>query len=271
MNNSQQANDSAKLIVENVGKVFTLADGQEIHAISDVSFVVRRNEYCVLLGPSGCGKSTVLRMIAGLETPSSGRMLLDDVLIEGPDRHRGMVFQNYTSFDWMTVQKNVEYGMKCNGVPVKERKELASYFIDLVRLTKFKDAYPSQLSGGMKQRVAIARTLANKPSVLLMDEPFGALDAETRWNMQELMISILESSDTTVVMVTHDIEEALFLGDRIVFFSRHPGTVLEDGPVAFKKGQRIGSKEEVLDTDGYLESERHIMSLMRSQRPDVEA
>jgi len=270
MNVPQQTNATAKLIVENVDKVFTLAGGQEINAISDVSFSVGRNEYCVLLGPSGCGKSTVLRMIAGLETPTSGRLLLDDELIEGPDRHRGMVFQNYTSFDWLTVEKNVEYGMKCNGVPKRERQEHTAHFIDLVRLTKFKDAYPSQLSGGMKQRVAIARTLANKPSVLLMDEPFGALDAVTRWNMQELMISILESTDTTVVMVTHDIEEALFLGDRIVFFSSHPGTILEDGPVAFKKGGRVGVKEDALEMDGYVEAERHIMSLMRAQRLDIE-
>ncbi len=268
--NTLRQTDITKLIVERVGKVFTLADGQEINAISDVSFSVKRNEYCVLLGPSGCGKSTVLRMIAGLETPTSGTMLLDDELILGPDRDRGMIFQNYTSFDWLTVEKNVEYGMKCNGVPAKERKEMAADFIDLVRLTKFKNAYPSQLSGGMKQRVAIARTLANKPGVLLMDEPFGALDAETRWNMQELMISILESTDTTVVMVTHDIEEALFLGDRIVFFSSHPGTILEDGPVAFKKGQRIGVKEDALVMKGYVEAERHIMALMRSQRPTTD-
>ena len=269
INDSETTNDAAKLIVESVGKVFTLADGQRINAVSDINFSVQRNEYCILLGPSGCGKSTVLRMIAGLEMPSSGRMLLDEALIAGPDRHRGMVFQNYTSFDWLTVEKNVEYGMKCNGVPAKERRELAADFIDLVRLTKFKEAYPSELSGGMKQRVAIARTLANKPSVLLMDEPFGALDAETRWNMQELMISILESTDTTVVMVTHDIEEALYLGDRIVFFSSHPGTILEDGPVAFKQGRRMGAKEEALEMDGYLEAERHIMALMRSQRPDI--
>ena len=212
----------------------------------------------------------MLRMIAGLETPTSGRILLDGEEIEGPDRHRGMVFQSYTSFDWLSVEKNVEYGMKINGVPVKERQRQVAYFIDLVGLTKFKNAYPSQLSGGMKQRVAIARTLANKPSVILMDEPFGALDAETRWNMQELMISIMESTDTTVVMVTHDIEEALFLGDRIVFFSRHPGTVMENNPVAFKKGRRIGVKEEALEMDGYLEAERHIMSLMRSQRPTID-
>ena len=262
--------ESAKLVVEGAGKIFTLNDGEEINAIIDVSFSVQQNEYCVLLGPSGCGKSTVLRMIAGLETPSSGRILLDGIVIERPDRDRGMVFQNYTSFDWLTVNDNVEYGMKCNGVPAKERKEMAEHFIDIVRLTKFKNAYPSQLSGGMKQRVAIARTLANQPSVLLMDEPFGALDAETRWNMQELMISILESTDTTVVMVTHDIEEALFLGDRIVFFSSHPGTVMEDGPVQFKNGRRVGIKEEALEMPGYIEAERHIMSLMRSQRQEID-
>jgi NitT/TauT family transport system ATP-binding protein len=269
IDNLQQAN-TAKLIVEDLGKSFHLADGDKIDAIVNSSFSVKSNEFCVLLGPSGCGKSTVLRMIAGLETPSSGKILLDGKEITGPDRDRGMVFQNYTSFDWLTVEKNVEYGMKCNGVPTAERRERAAYFLDLVRLTKFKRAFPAQLSGGMKQRVAIARTLANSPSVLLMDEPFGALDAETRWNMQELMVSILESTDTTVVMVTHDIEEALYLGDRIIFFSRHPGTIIEDKPVSYKKGKRIGVKEEALLLDGYLESERHIMSLMRSQRPNID-
>ncbi len=262
-------NDSVKLVVENAGKTYTHNNGSTIDAIVDVSFSVQRNEYCVLLGPSGCGKSTVLRMVAGLETPTTGRILLDGKIIEGPDRHRGMVFQNYTSFDWLTVNKNVEYGMKCNGVAAREREQIAAHFLDIVQLTKFKDAYPSQLSGGMKQRVAIARTLANKPSVILMDEPFGALDAETRWNMQELMASIIESTDTTVVMVTHDIEEALFLGDRIVFFSGHPGTVMEDGPVEYKNRQRVMIKEEALDLPGYIEAERHIMALMRSQRQEI--
>ena len=192
-------------------KEFRLHSGDLIQAVVSTSFIVAENEFCVLLGPSGCGKSTFLRMIAGLEMPSSGAITLDGHLIEGPGRDRGMVFQNYTSFDWLTVQRNVEYGMKCNGVGARERRERADHYIDLVRLRKFRDAHPSQLSGGMKQRVAIARTLANEPSLLLMDEPFGALDAETRWTMQELMISIVESTNTTVVMVTHDIEEASIL------------------------------------------------------------
>ena len=256
---------SVKLSVRGVGKDFQLRSGEHIQAVSDVNFDVHENEFCVLLGPSGCGKSTVLRMIAGLEEPTAGTLSLDGHEILNADRERGMVFQSYTSFDWLTVRQNVEYGMKLNGVAKAERLERADHFINLVKLSKFKDAYPKQLSGGMKQRVAIARTLANEPSLLLMDEPFGALDAETRWNMQELMVSIMESTDTTVVMVTHDIEEALFLGDRIVFFSTHPGTVLEDKAPAFKNGQRVAKKEDVLTLDGYAEAERHIMKLMREQ------
>src|SRR5690606_380800 len=154
------------------------------------------NELCVLLGPSGCGKSTVLRMVAGLEEPSEGMLRLDGREILAPGRDRGMVFQSYTSFDWLTVQENVEYGLRLNRIPKAQRRERAAHFIDLVNLTKFRDAYPSQLSGGMKQRVAIARTLANDPAILLMDEPFGALDAETRWTMQELLIRIVETSKT---------------------------------------------------------------------------
>ena len=266
---SSEANRE-KLVASAVSKVFHLPGGEAVHALNDISFSVQRNEYCVLLGPSGCGKSTVLRMIAGLDEPTSGEIRVDGELVSEPDRNRGMVFQTYTSFDWLTVEENVAFGLKCNGVPTAERKDIAEHFIDIVRLGKFRKAYPSQLSGGMKQRVAIARTLANRPGILLMDEPFGALDAETRWTMQELMADILDSTDTTVVMVTHDIEEALFLGDRIVFFSAHPGTILEDGPVAFKQGERIKAKEAALDLPGYIEAERHVMSLMRSQRQALE-
>lgn len=260
-----------KLILDKVGKTFRLTGGETIEAVTGVSFDVTGNELCVLLGPSGCGKSTVLRMIAGLEEPTSGRLVLEGKEIAGTSRDRGMVFQTYTSFEWLTVRQNIEYGMKINGVQRAQRRERADHYMDLVRLTKFRDAYPKQLSGGMKQRVAIARTLANEPSLLLMDEPFGALDAETRWTMQELMISIAQSTDTTTVLVTHDIEEALFLGDRIVFFSRHPGTVIEDAAVAFKGNRRYGSKEEVLDLPGYIDAERHIMGLMRSQSAKDEA
>jgi NitT/TauT family transport system ATP-binding protein len=257
-----------KLSVRNVTKEFRLEAQTIIQAVVDVSFDVLDNELCVLLGPSGCGKSTMLRMVAGLEDPSSGQLALDGDEILGPGRDRGMVFQSYTSFDWLSVQENVEYGMRLNGVKKAERRERASHFIDLVNLTRFKNAFPSQLSGGMKQRVAIARTLANDPAILLMDEPFGALDAETRWTMQELLIGIVESSQTTVLMVTHDIEEAIFLADRIIFMKSHPGRIRENILTEFKPGERIADKEVVIGLPGYVEMERHVMHMMREESPN---
>ena len=261
----------AKLSVRGVGKRYHLGNRTTIEAVRDVSFDVTEGEICALLGPSGCGKSTMLRMVAGLEDPSNGAMFLDGKEIHGPDKSRGMVFQRYTSFDWMTVQKNVEYGMRINGVPLAERRENAQRFIQLVKLTKFKDAYPHELSGGMQQRVAIARTLANGPSILLMDEPFGALDAETKWQMQELMIGIVEKSNATVLLVTHDVVEAIFLADRILFMSRHPGTIREDLVTELKNGRRFASHEEMIEAEGFYELEKRIMLLMRDEmRGDLE-
>ncbi len=256
---------SPKLAVCGVGKRYRLNGGKTIDAVHDVSFDVMEGEICALLGPSGCGKSTVLRMVAGLEDPSSGAMFLDNAQIDGPHKSRGMVFQRYTSFDWMTVQKNVEYGMKINGVSKADRGAQADHFIQMIQLSKFKNAYPCQLSGGMQQRVAIARTLANGPSILLMDEPFGALDAETKWQMQELMISIVETSKVTVLIVTHDIEEAIFLADRIIFMSRHPGTVRENMVTEFKDGRRFSSHEEMIEAKGFHEIEKKIMHMMRDE------
>lgn len=255
----------AKLSVRGVTKDFVLRKGEGLRAVEDASFDVYENEMCLLLGPSGCGKSTVLKMVAGLEEPSRGSIVLDGNEILTPGRDRGMVFQSYTSFPWLTVQENVEYGMRLNGVPKAERHERAGHYIELVHLTKFRNAYPKQLSGGMKQRVAIARTLANDPAILLMDEPFGALDAETRWHMQELLIEILENSETTVLMVTHDIEEAIFLADRIVFMSAHPGRIRENIVTEFKGGRRIHDKEELLRAAGYAELERRIVRMMREE------
>ena len=255
---------SALLQIQNVSKTFDLPGGQALTAVDDVSFAVEKGSICVLLGPSGSGKSTILRMIAGLETQSSGAVLLNDTPIDGPGRERGMVFQAYSSFDWMSVGKNVEFGMKINGVPAAERRARAERFIGLVGLSKFIDAYPSRLSGGMRQRVAIARTLAYDPDVLLMDEPFGALDALTRWQMQELMIEVAEASGTTMIIVTHDIEEAIFLADKIVFLSSHPGRLKEEILPTFKPG-RLRNKEDVIALPGYAEMERKIMRMMREE------
>ena len=233
-----------------VSKQFQIRPGEVIDAVKDISFSVEENSVCVLLGPSGCGKSTVLRMIAGLEDTSGGHVMLKGKSVEGPGRDRGMVFQAYTSFDWLSVRKNVEFGMRINGIAAAERRQRAEHFIDLVGLTKFIDAYPTQLSGGMRQRVAIARTLANGPELLLMDEPFGALDAETRWHMQELMIDIAAQTNTTIVMVTHDIEEAIFLADKIIFMSRHPGRLKEEIIPDFKAGKRVADKEHIVQLPG---------------------
>lgn len=253
------------LSLRDVSKTFALNQGRTITAVDRVGFDVPENSICVLLGPSGCGKSTVLRMIAGLEEPSGGTVTLAGRPVEGPGRDRGMVFQAYTSFDWLTVRKNVEFGMKINGVPAAERRARAEHFVRIVGLSRFIDAYPSQLSGGMRQRVAIARTLANGPEVLLMDEPFGALDAETRWQMQELMIEVADQAKTGMVIVTHDIEEAIFLADKIVFLSAHPGRVKEEIVPEFKQGGRIRSKEDLVQMPGYAELERKIMRLMREE------
>ena len=253
------------LEVRQVSKTFDLGKGRTLQAVEDVNFAVEQNSICVILGPSGCGKSTVLRMMAGLETPTHGSVSIGGKTISGPGQDRGMVFQAYTSFDWLSVRKNIEFGMKINNVDIAERKARADHFLKLVGLAKFADAYPSQLSGGMRQRVAIARTLANDPEVLLMDEPFGALDAETRWLMQELMIDVAEKTNTTMVIVTHDLEEAIFLADKIIFLSSHPGRLKEEIFPTFKQGLRVASKESLITMKGYSELEQNLMRLMREE------
>lgn len=269
-NNHLPQQRRSKLVLEHVSKEYPVRRGSSVVAVSDVSFDVVDNEVCVLLGPSGCGKTTILHMMAGLEDPTAGRLTLDGKEIIGPSRDRGMVFQGYTSFPWLTVEENVEYGMRLNRVPTDERRERVDFFINKVKLTRFRHAYPKQLSGGMKQRVAIARMLANSPEISLMDEPFGALDAETRWHMQELLLDIIDETQMTVVLVTHDIAEALFLADRIVFLSNHPGRLREILSMDFKQGRRITSKEELIETPGYIEIEREILHMMREEAREVE-
>ena len=264
-----QSRASSKLVLQQVSKEYPLKHGQTLLAVNDVSFEVYANEVCVLLGPSGCGKSTILHIMAGLEDPTRGRLTLEGREIVGPSRDRGMVFQGYTSFPWLTVEQNVEYGMRLNRIPPAERRERVDYFIDKVNLKRFRKAYPSQLSGGMKQRVAIARMLANAPEISLMDEPFGALDAETRWHMQELLLDLIDHTQMTAVLVTHDIPEALFLADRIVFLSSHPGRIREILTMDFKQGRRISNKEELIDTPGYIELERKILHMMRQEARDI--
>ena len=193
--------------------------GKTVRAVEGVNLTVSNKpgvgELAVLLGPSGCGKSTVLKAICGLLTPDQGTIQIDGQPVSGTGRDRGMVFQSYTSFAWRTVRKNVEYGLELQGVPRAEREKQALEIVAQVGLKDFADAYPKQLSGGMKQRVAIARTLVNKPKMVLMDEPFGALDPQTRWGMQSLLLDVSRTEDNTILFVTHDVSEAVYLADTI--------------------------------------------------------
>jgi len=234
-------------------------------ALHDVALNIQEGEVVAFIGPSGCGKTTMLRLISGLEKPTAGSLETFGDPIVGPGPDRGMIFQAYTSFPWLTTKKNIEYGMKVIGIPKDERERKAQEMLKLVHLDKFADSYPNSLSGGMKQRVAIARTLAQNPCIILMDEPFGALDAQVRWEMQEMMIEVIEREKKTVIVVTHDIEEAIYLADRIVFFTRNPGQVKENIPMEFKKGKRFALKEEMFDQEGYAEMERRLFAMMREE------
>ncbi|MFT3857228.1 MAG: ABC transporter ATP-binding protein [Aquabacterium sp.] len=214
------------LEVKNLGKTYASHQG-EVTALKDISFKTHRREFVCVIGPSGCGKSTLIRILAGLEPYTSGQVLLDGEPVQGPCRDRGMVFQGYTLFPWLTVKKNVMFGLEMNNAGHNEAEAQARQWLELVGLSKFADAYPHQLSGGMKQRVAIARALANQPRILLMDEPFGALDAQTRARMQSHLLEIWKNIDITILFITHDLDEAIFLADRILVLKAHPGEVQE--------------------------------------------
>ena len=211
--------------IQAVSRVFETAKGQRTQALQPVDFEVRDNDFVTILGPSGCGKSTLLRIVAGLDHATSGRVLLDGVPVEGPGADRGMVFQSYTLFPWLTIEQNIRFGLRERGMPEAQQKERAAYFIAKVGLRGFEQHFPKQLSGGMQQRTAIARALANDPKILLMDEPFGALDNQTRVLMQELLLGIWEAERKTVLFVTHDIDEAIFMANRAAVFSARPGRI----------------------------------------------
>ena len=211
--------------IQAVSRVFETAKGQRTQALQPVDFEVRDNDFVTILGPSGCGKSTLLRIVAGLDHATSGRVLLDGVPVEGPGADRGMVFQSYTLFPWLTIEQNIRFGLRERGMLESAQKERAAYFIAKVGLRGFEQHFPKQLSGGMQQRTAIARALANDPKILLMDEPFGALDNQTRVLMQELLLGIWEAERKTVLFVTHDIDEAIFMANRVAVFSARPGRI----------------------------------------------
>lgn len=196
--------------------------------LKDINMSIQQGEFICAVGASGSGKSTLLRQIAGLDTPTTGEVKINEVCVTGPGPDRGMVFQHYTLFPWMNVQENTEFGLKLQGLPKQERREKASYYLNVVGLTEFARSLPKELSGGMKQRVAIARALTSEPKVLLMDEPFGALDIHTKESMQQFMLELWERTNLTIFMITHDVEEAVFLSNRIYALSARPGTVSKE-------------------------------------------
>jgi NitT/TauT family transport system ATP-binding protein len=246
------------LEVKNLGKQFASSQGT-VTALRDISFKTHRREFVCVIGPSGCGKSTLIRILAGLESYTSGEALLDGEPIVGPCAQRGMVFQGYTLFPWLTVKKNVMFGLEMNSHSAAIAGREAMQWLDLVGLSKFADAYPHQLSGGMKQRVAIARALANQPRILLMDEPFGALDAQTRAKMQSHLLEIWKNIDITVLFITHDLDEAIFLADRILVLKAHPGEVQEliEVPVPRPRHFLQTNSPEFLATKARLEALIH--------------
>ncbi|GAC1317608.1 MAG: ABC transporter ATP-binding protein [Collimonas sp.] len=232
-----------KLLLENVSRTFDGVRGkQPVTALQPTSLAIQENDFITVLGPSGCGKSTMLRIIAGLDKPTSGQVLLDGQRVTSPGPDRGVVFQSYTLFPWLTVRENICFGLREKGMPLKEQAEIAERFTNEIGLRGFEDHYPKMLSGGMQQRVALARALANDPKVLLLDEPFGALDNQTRVLMQELLLSVWDAHKKTVVFVTHDIDEAIFLANRVMVFSARPGRIKRELKIDFPYPRRYTLK-----------------------------
>jgi NitT/TauT family transport system ATP-binding protein len=223
----------SKITVRKISRSFVSADGSKVDALENINFEIEDaysregrdiGEFRVLLGPSGCGKSTLLRLIAGLDTADTGEILVNEQPVHGPGKDRGMVFQKYTSFPWLTVAGNIAYGLKINGVPEKQCKETVAQLVKDIGLSGFENAYPETLSGGMQQRVAIARALTVEPSILLMDEPFGALDALSREKAQKDLLDVLSKDrERSILFVTHSIDEAVFLSNTVVVFTPRPG------------------------------------------------
>jgi NitT/TauT family transport system ATP-binding protein len=234
---------------------------QAFDAVQDVSLSIAPGEFVCVLGPSGCGKSTLLGALAGHWTPSRGSIHVDGAPVAGPHPDRGLVFQQHTLFPWKKVLDNVAFGLKMQGVGRRERRERARELLGLVGLAGFEDRYPIQLSGGMQQRVEIARVLINHPRVMLMDEPFGALDAQTRLKMQELLLDVWARVNTTIIFITHDIDEALFLADRILVMSPRPGRIIDEIRLDFERPRH----PDVMTSNHFTRLKRHCLDLLHPQ------
>ena len=255
-----------KIRIDAVGKIFGEGD-DEFLAIDRIDLSVAPNEFVSIVGTSGCGKSTLLNMVGGLTEPTFGEITIDGKPVTGPGRDRGFVFQGYSLFEWMTVEKNILFALEKSQMPKSEKTELVRQFIHEVGLAGFENAHPRQLSGGMRQRVAIARALVYKPSLLLMDEPFGALDAQTRGMMQELLLKVWEDHKVTVLFITHDVEEAIFLADRVVVLASRPGLVKREMAIDLKRPRRY----DIVTSPQFSEYKRDILADIREETLKVMA
>ncbi|MEO1093632.1 MAG: ABC transporter ATP-binding protein [Cyanobacteria bacterium J06638_28] len=251
------------LEVANVYKQFSSRGGTFL-ALKDINLHVETGEFVCVVGASGSGKSTLLRLVAGLDTPTGGSITVDGQDVIGPGADRGMVFQNYTLYPWMTVQDNVEFGLKLQGVDRNARREQASRYLQVVGLTQFAHALPKELSGGMKQRVAIARALANHPKILLMDEPFGALDVQTKENMQQFLLDLWDRLGISILMITHDVSEAVFLSQRIYVLSSQPGSVRREIDIDLGRDRTY----DIRRTSKFYHHCEEIMDLLRGRQPN---
>lgn len=247
--------------ISNLEKVYETGE-ERTTAIEDLSFAVEDGEFASVVGPSGCGKSTLLYLIAGFIDPTGGSIRVGDREVDGPGPDRGVVFQDYALFPWKTVMGNVTYGLEENGMPKEERRETAQRFIDMMGLTGFEDNYPKELSGGMKQRVALARTLAYDPKILLMDEPFGALDQPLRESLQDHLLDIWRDLGKTIIFITHDVEEAVYLSERVMIMTRHPGTKKADLDIDVDRSQ---DREAIITSDEYIETKNRVWRLLREE------
>lgn len=255
-----------KLLISHISKTFT-ARRSPMKVLDDINLQIEEGEFMCLLGPSGCGKSTLLNIVAGLETPSEGQVQLDGMPVKGPGPDRGVVFQQYALFPWLTVRGNVEFGLRLKKISREERNRIVERVLNLVGLQEFRDAWPKELSGGMKQRVAIARAYALDPMVLLMDEPFGALDALTRTQLQDNLAETWHAQQKTVLFVTHDVDEAIFLGTRVVVFSPRPGRVMEILPVILPTPR----KAEARNSKAFWEYRQELSDMVKQTSADSRA